>query len=167
MGSATTVAGAYTGASAAAVARGTAAGLSVGKAVSTCLKHPILCSAAAAIGVVAVKSLNRDRGTDLAAARQQEATGQPLTPPGFCPDETHSWLTATVENLCKDGTLNRCVETDTKLRLTAKALAFSACAKARAKRDDMCYRGGDPGHRTQIQQMWQAHNRCQMLVGLK
>jgi hypothetical protein len=108
-----------------------------------------------------------NRQSDLALARQQQAAGQPITPPGFCPEETHSWLTTAVENLCKDDILSRCVATDSKLRLTAKALAFSACAKARAKREDMCYRGGDPGQRMQIQQMWQAHDRCQMLAGLK
>jgi hypothetical protein len=137
------------------------------KVVGTCLRHPIICGAVAAAGVVAAKKLNRDRSADIAAARDNEASGQPLAPPGFCPDETHSWLTAAVNNLCKDGNLNRCVEADTKLSLRAKAIAFSACAKARAKREEMCYRGGDPGHRRQIQQMWQAHDRCQTLAGLK
>jgi hypothetical protein len=72
-----------------------------------------------------------------------------------------------VDKLCKDDNLARCLETDTKPRLAAKALAFSLCAKARAKREDLCYRGADTGHRMQIQQMWQAHDRCQTLVGLQ
>jgi hypothetical protein len=63
--------------SGAAVA-GAVAGVSASKAVSTCLKHPILCGAAAAVGVVALKSMNRDRNVDLATARQREAVGQPV-----------------------------------------------------------------------------------------
>jgi hypothetical protein len=112
-------------------------GLGGWKAVSSCLRHPILCGAAAAIGAGVVHHLKRE--AELALARQTASEGQPLSPPGFCPEEAHSWLSATVDKLCKDDNLARCLETDTKPRLAAKALAFSLCAKARAKREDLCF----------------------------
>jgi hypothetical protein len=73
-----------------------------------------------------------------------------------------------VDKLCKKvDEMSRCTPSEGPTELRAKAQLFSECAKIRAKREDLCYRGGDVGHRMQIQQMWQAHDRCQTLAGLQ
>lgn len=149
-----------------AVVAGAAAAVTAEKAVSTCVRHPILCGAAAVVGIAVAKSAARDPST-LTTARQQEAAGQKITPPGYCPDETYSWLNAAVDRLCKEGTIDKCVPSDSKLRLTAKAIAFSSCAKARARREDTCFRGGNTGHRQQIEELWNGHDNCQTMAGLK
>ena len=58
-----------------AVAVGAAGGLAAGRAVSSCLRHPILCGAGVAAGALAVRHYNRQ--VDLALARQQSSAGEP------------------------------------------------------------------------------------------
>jgi Novel toxin 16 len=106
------------------------------------------------------------REQQLAKARNELSTGQSLTPPGFCHEEEHSRLTAAVERACKSGNIQACSPLELEPVLRTKALAFRACAIARARREDQCYKGGDLGHRTQIQQMWQGLNRCQTFLGM-
>lgn len=137
----------------------------VAKAASKCLGRLVRCGVVTAAGVGALIYANRK--AELALARGQAAIGAPLSPPGYCPENKHSELSAVVNKLCKSTALIRCVRTDSPVELRAKAFAFSQCAKIRAKREDLCYRGGDAGHRQQIQQMWQAHDRCYAFAGLK
>jgi hypothetical protein len=146
---------------------GTGAAVAIGhKGLKTCWRHPILCGTAViGAGIVGV-AIKHARDRDLELARQQEATGEAISPPGYCPDERHSFLTALVEKACKSG-LAACLPADNPVELKLKAGLFKTCALARMKREDECFRGGDRGHRMQIEQMWQAHDRCQTLAGLK
>lgn len=146
-------------------ATGVAGGSILGKAASKCLRHPVLCGVATAVGVGVYRYANRQ--ADLAIARRQMAMGDPLSPPGYCPENQHSRLSALVDTLCKKAELIRCMQTDSSIQLKAKAFAFSECAKIRTKREDLCFRGGDAGHRQQIKQMWQAHDRCYSFAGMK
>jgi Novel toxin 16 len=117
-----------------------------------------------ALNRVTAPPVDDAREQQLAKARNQSTMGQPLTPPGFCYEEEHSRLTAAVQRACKSGHIQACSPLDLEFVLRTKALAFRACAIARTRREDQCYKGGDLGHRMQIQQMWQGFNRCQTFL---
>ena len=106
------------------------------------------------------------RSKQVAEARKGLSSGN-LKPPGFCTPDENSRLSAEVNKFCKQGKLRACKNTDNKLTLVAKAADFLQCKRARSIREDKCYKGGDSGHKQQIQSLSNGEANCWTLFAGK
>lgn len=87
--------------------------------------------------------------------------GDGMVPPGDCPWSTYLTLRGAVETAkAVVSTLGACSAADNCLTLAAKIAAISAEIAARVALDTTCFRGGDSGHRQQVQDKINMVNRC-------
>jgi hypothetical protein len=83
-------------------------------------------------------------------------------PPGDCGPDEFGGLNLRMEQSCKGfkkGELS-CKSTDSLQDLEDKLDRVGECADARKRRENICFRGGDRGHRVQIGQMMDIMSNC-------
>lgn len=83
-------------------------------------------------------------------------------PPGNCTEQQHRALQDRVDNACKSA--RACTANDSAGVLSAKIGQHSACIAARKKINDVCFRGGDSGHREAITNRVNAIAACQKFL---
>ncbi len=84
-----------------------------------------------------------------------------MTPPGDCPWATYGVLRLSVESAkAIVSTLGACAPGDSCTFLATKIAAITAEIAARVALDTTCFRGGDGGHRQQVQDKINMVNRC-------
>ena len=87
--------------------------------------------------------------------------GDGMTPPGDCSWGRYLPLRLSVESAkAIVSTMGACSPTDSCTFLAAKIAAISAEIAARVALDTTCFRGGDTGHRQQVQDKINMVNRC-------
>ncbi len=91
----------------------------------------------------------------------QRFPGDGIVPPGDCGWATYLVLRGSVETAkAVVSTLGACSAGDNCLTLAAKIAAITAEIAARVALDTTCFRGGDTGHRQQVQDKINMMNRC-------
>jgi Domain of unknown function (DUF4157)/Novel toxin 16 len=91
----------------------------------------------------------------------QRWPGDGMTPPGDCSQSKYRALRSAVENAKEAvSALGSCSGNDSCEVLAAKIAAITTEIAARVALDASCFRGGDNGHRTQVQDKINALNRC-------
>jgi hypothetical protein len=91
----------------------------------------------------------------------QRWPGDGMTPPGDCRWATYLPLRAAVEAAkLVVNTLGACTDADTCVVLAGKIAAIAAEITARVALDSICFRGGDTGHREQVQARVNMLIRC-------
>lgn len=91
----------------------------------------------------------------------QRFPGDGMTPPGDCGWGKYLILRGSVETAkAVVSTLGACSAGDSCLFLAAKIAAITAEIAARVALDTTCFRGGDSGHRQQVQDKVNMMNRC-------
>ena len=83
-----------------------------------------------------------------------------MAPPGDCYFAEYTRLNAGVQGNCKTPAPRACKRTDSCAVLFAKRAHFGRCLNAREAREESCFKGGNSGHRQQIQQVRNAIGRC-------
>lgn len=129
---------------------GIGGGLLALKAAKACLDHKIACTVALGGGAALLYNMKKH--------------GAP-PPPGDCGPEQFRRLNVEVNQACKQPPTTRCIRTNSRAALLDKADSFLACAIARSRRETMCFRGGDPNHKKQIEQNNNAYRNCIELAG--
>ncbi|MDH3975953.1 MAG: DUF4157 domain-containing protein [Deltaproteobacteria bacterium] len=87
--------------------------------------------------------------------------GDGMVPPGDCSWATYLALRGSVETAkAIVSTLGACSAGDNCLTLATKIAAITAEIAARVALDTTCFRGGDSGHRQQVQDKVNMMNRC-------
>ncbi|MBD1832606.1 DUF4157 domain-containing protein [Cyanobacteria bacterium FACHB-472] len=87
--------------------------------------------------------------------------GDGMSPPGDCGWATYAGLRGAVETAkAVVSTFGACSAGDNCLTLAAKIAAISAEIAARLALDTTCFKGGDTGHRQQVQDKINMMNRC-------
>ena len=87
--------------------------------------------------------------------------GDGMSPPGDCGWAKYAGLRVSVETAkALVSTLGACAAGDNCLTLAAKIAAISAEIAARVALDTTCFKGGDTGHRQQVQDKINMMNRC-------
>jgi Novel toxin 16 len=81
---------------------------------------------------------------------------------GTCTATQHRGLQNTVDSSC--GAALACSGTDDRAALNAKIGKHSACIDARKAINNMCFAGGDAGHRQAITERTNAITNCQNLL---
>jgi hypothetical protein len=115
-------------------------------------------------------------GPDPRPMPEQEPVDQPypgdnMDPPGDCGQAQYDLLRNDILNKCKSGELTSCRDGWLPWRCNSykdMANKFSACADARRRLNQACFRGGDRGHQISEMQMrnaaqwcWYYYRRCQ------
>lgn len=91
----------------------------------------------------------------------QRFPGDGMVPPGDCSWARYLLLRGSVETAkAVVSTLGACSQGDDCLILAAKIAAITAEIAARVALDATCFRGGDTGHRQQVQNKINMMNRC-------
>lgn len=91
----------------------------------------------------------------------QRWPGDAMVPPGDCSWASYLLLRGSVETAkAVTSTLGACSAGDSCLTLAAKIAAITAEIAARVALDATCFRGGDTGHRQQVQDKINMMNRC-------
>jgi Domain of unknown function (DUF4157)/Novel toxin 16 len=91
----------------------------------------------------------------------QRWPGDGMLPPGDCGWATYLVLRGSVETAkAVVSTLGACTPGDNCLTLAAKIAAITAEIAARVALDGTCFKGGDTGHRQQVQDKINMMNRC-------
>lgn len=91
----------------------------------------------------------------------QRWPGDGMTPPGDCSQSKYHALRSAVENAkAAVSSLGSCSANDSCEVLASKIAAITTEIAARVALDASCFRGGDNGHRTQVQDKINALNRC-------
>ncbi|WP_440080575.1 hypothetical protein [Ralstonia pseudosolanacearum] len=98
------------------------------------------------------------------ARRVYATTPSRSTPPGDCDPVTHDKLQNEIESKCKSNGTQRCLGTDARATVLAKLDVNRACALARTKLMNTCYRGGDLGHQDAARNAWKAVANCESLL---
>lgn len=130
-----------------------------------CLRHPG-CSASVvgAMAGIAAQALPHEdadrRRAQLVEPRRLVEQGLTPEPPGFCPEERFYSLNSAVQRHCKETILESCGPEDSIFSARLKARSFRLCIMARKEREEICFRGGDRGHREQIASLMNGFNRC-------
>ncbi len=83
-----------------------------------------------------------------------------LTPPGNCEQYEHDQIQKLVKQWCDHSSGRACNEGDSCNRLRQKIKRNQQCAKFRKKINDLCYEGGDEGHRTAEREARNAQRTC-------
>ncbi|CAN91726.1 hypothetical protein sce1568 [Sorangium cellulosum So ce56] len=92
----------------------------------------------------------------------QRWPGDGMTPPGDCGWAQYLGLRGSVETAkAVVGMLGACSARDNCLTLALKIAAITAEIASRIALDTTCFRGGDTGHRQQVQDKINMVNRCQ------
>jgi len=114
-----------------------------------------LCEACAQVGV-------RDAEPEVAVGRiLARWPGDGMTPPGDCSWASYLPLRLSVESAkAVVSMMGACSPTDSCTFLALKIAAISAEIAARVALDTRCFRGGDTGHRQQVQDKVNMLNRC-------
>ncbi|MBJ7544736.1 hypothetical protein [Rhodomicrobium udaipurense] len=99
-----------------------------------------------------------ERETD--APMPRRVAYQELSPPGDCTWAKHKELQNEVNLACKDGATPACEPNDSKKVVLEKIDKFSACVAARVKINATCFRGGDDGHKRQVETTNNGGQRC-------
>jgi hypothetical protein len=87
--------------------------------------------------------------------------GDGMSPPGDCGWATYAGLRGAVETAkAVVSTLGACAAGDNCLTLATKIAAITAEIAARVALDTTCFKGGDTGHRQQVQDKINMMNRC-------
>jgi Novel toxin 16 len=81
---------------------------------------------------------------------------------GTCTATQHRTLQNSVDNSC--GAALACSGTDDRATLNSKIGKHSACIDARKAINNMCFAGGDAGHRQAITERTNAITNCQNLL---
>jgi len=81
-----------------------------------------------------------------------------LRPPGYCSRAVHAALQANVEMWCNKQ--RRCTQFDSCNLNQYKIAANSACIAARRLINNLCFRGGDRGHQTALNNAKNALGKC-------
>jgi len=91
----------------------------------------------------------------------QRLPGDGMLPPGDCDWGKYILLRAAVETAkAVVNALGRCTENDSCTVLATKIAAIAAEIAARVALDTTCFKGGDTGHRQQVQDKIMMLNRC-------
>jgi hypothetical protein len=91
----------------------------------------------------------------------QRWPGDGMLPPGDCPWQTYLALRGAVETAkALVAGLGACQPGDSCVLLATKIAAITAEIAARVALDTTCFRGGDAGHRQQVQDKINMVNRC-------
>ena len=91
----------------------------------------------------------------------QRFPGDGMMPPGDCTSANYLLLRGSVETAkAVVSTLGACSAGDSCLFLATKIAAISAEIAARVALDTTCFKGGDTGHRQQVQDKINMMNRC-------
>ena len=99
--------------------------------------------------------------TEMTGYVVQRWPGDGLHPPGDCSWVTYLPLRGSVETAkAVVSTLGACSPGDSCLFLASKIAAITAEIAARVALDTTCFRGGDTGHRQQVQDKINMMNRC-------
>ncbi|HMS82441.1 MAG TPA: DUF4157 domain-containing protein [Nitrospira sp.] len=99
--------------------------------------------------------------TGVANHTVQRWPGDGMVPPGDCSWATYLTLRGSVETAkAVVNTLGACSAGDSCLFLATKIAAITAEIAARVALDATCFRGGDEGHRQQVQDKINMMNRC-------
>lgn len=126
-------------------------------AIGTCLSNH-----ACRNGVVSAVSTDSNVITALEKGAAVAAGG----PPGNCGEHQYNMLNTEVTNSCKGlpkGAFT-CRKGETFEQLSGKMASATKCADARMNRENLCYGGGDKGHKMQIGQMRNIANQCGSLM---
>ncbi|MEP9359588.1 DUF4157 domain-containing protein [Sphingomonas sp. KR3-1] len=84
-----------------------------------------------------------------------------MTPPGDCTQSQYIPLRAAVVFWCKEPEgLDRCEESDSCGQLRLKIRQFQMCARVRQELGDICFGGGDQGHRDQVRSVRRGQANC-------
>ncbi|MCO5400027.1 hypothetical protein [Ralstonia soli] len=93
------------------------------------------------------------------------------TPPGDCDEGTHNDLRDQVNDLCKNNGQQGCLGTDSPATLLEKLSLNRACALARTKINNKCFRGGDGAgekdkgnHKSAEDGAWRSVAKCEKLL---
>jgi hypothetical protein len=81
---------------------------------------------------------------------------------GTCTATQHRTLQDAVENAC--GAASACTGADTKTVLNSKIGQHSRCIDARKNINNICFAGGDAGHKQAITERTNAITKCQGLM---
>ncbi|HEU4769355.1 MAG TPA: DUF4157 domain-containing protein [Pyrinomonadaceae bacterium] len=87
----------------------------------------------------------------------------PLTPPGNCIQGLHDMMQRAVKAWCDHPSGRACSAGDSCLRLLQKIRRNQMCARNRRTINDLCYEGGDAGHRTAELDARRAQGTCMAL----
>ena len=87
--------------------------------------------------------------------------------PCDCTTAEKDKLQREVTNKCKGGIMKRCTDIDSCGSLVSKEAQFRECMNARIKINTKCFKGGDAGHKLQVQQAINGMINCQNLAILK
>ena len=102
-----------------------------------------------------------DMGTRMASHVVQRVPGDGMLPPGDCSWATYLILRGSVETAkAVVSTLGACRVGDSCTFLAAKIAAITAEVAARIALDATCFRGGNTGHRRQVQDKINMMKRC-------
>jgi hypothetical protein len=105
--------------------------------------------------------LTNELHTGMANHLVQRWPGDGMVPPGDCSWAHYLVLRGSVETAkAVVSTLGACSPGDSCLFLAAKIAAITAEIAARVALDATCFRGGDTGHRQQVQDKINMMNRC-------
>ena len=107
------------------------------------------------------QALANELHTGMANHLVQRFPGDGMVPPGDCSWARYLVLRGSVETAkAVVSTLGACSPGDSCLFLAAKIAAVTAEIAARVALDATCFRGGDTGHRQQVQDKINLMNRC-------
>jgi RHS repeat-associated protein len=79
-------------------------------------------------------------------------------PPGDCTQDKLDELTRAKDEACKS--VRSCVQGDTPEEIRGKIAQARKCLHARRLRENTCFRGGDQGHRDQMEQLINLMDKC-------
>ena len=114
-----------------------------------------------ALGVVAAVSLTSRVGA-LNCSDLTPAEIEVLPPPGVCDPATHAQLEADKDAACSP--VSRCVNGELCSSISAKLSAFNACIDARLEVMNVCFCGGNSGHRIAVHDLQNGARRCQDIL---
>ncbi len=131
-----------------------------------CAAGPAACAALVAAAALAAVIASSDQISQalrttlvwVASKLSYNPVAETMTPPGDCPPDQHRDLQNRVENACRSLPACRSGQSIDVLKATVKR--HSACIDARTRIDSTCFKGGDRGHRQQIQDRTNSIQNC-------
>lgn len=93
---------------------------------------------------------------------EEDSDNEKMKPPGDCTEKQLRNLKQIQKLACTGANEPKeCLPSDTCDQLLTKRNNFMACKAARLSVMNICYRGGDKGHKTQVEQLANGQVKCE------